>query len=86
MTVLIVGGDRLGNIPKELQKEGFTEIIHWTGRSKSCRTRDLPRSVDRVILLYDFTSHLVMQNVKKQAKMYKIPITYHKRALVGLAV
>lgn len=85
MTVLIVGGDRLGNIPKELVKEGVTEIIHWTGRSKSCRTREIPRNVDWVILLYDFTNHMLMQNVKKQVKMYKIPITYSKRAIVNIA-
>jgi len=82
MTVLIVGGDRLGNIPKELRKEGVNEIIHWTGRAKSFRNRPIPKNVDRVILFYDFMSHNLMQSVKRQAKMCRIPITYARRAVI----
>ncbi|WKZ18542.1 MAG: hypothetical protein QY310_14090 [Candidatus Jettenia sp. CY-1] len=33
MFVLIVGEDHLGNIPRELDKLGITEIQHISGRS-----------------------------------------------------
>ena len=33
MSVLIVGGDHLGSIPKELDKLGVNEVRHLTGRS-----------------------------------------------------
>ncbi len=82
MTVLIVGGDRLGNIPKELRKEGVNEIIHWTGRAKSFCNRAIPKNVDKVILFYDFMNHNLMQSVKRQAKMYRIPISYARRAVI----
>ncbi len=85
MTVLIVGGDRLGNILEELRKEGVKEIIHWTGRAKSFQNKAIPKNVDLVIMFYDFTSHNLMQNVKRQAKMYRIPITYTRRAVVQAA-
>lgn len=82
MTVLIVGGDRLGNIPDELRKAGVDEIIHWTGRAKSFRNRVLPKHVDKVILFCDFLNHNLMHNVKRQAKMSRIPITYTRRAVI----
>ncbi|MHB8171787.1 MAG: hypothetical protein ACYDG6_09620 [Thermincolia bacterium] len=37
MKVLIIGADRLGDIPGQLRAKGVTEIIHWDGRSKAQR-------------------------------------------------
>ncbi len=47
MRVLLVGADRIGNITKKLEKEGFEDIIHWTGRSKSFWNKDVPRSMKK---------------------------------------
>ena len=35
MSVLIVGGDHLGSIPKELKKIGVDDIKHMSGRNRS---------------------------------------------------
>ena len=83
MTVLIVGADRLGKIPDELQKDGFTKIIHWTGRERSFRNRTIPKKVDRVLLFYDFTNHCLMHSIKRQAKNFGIPIIYTKRSVIA---
>lgn len=79
MNILIVGGDRLGNIPKSLYDEGVQEIIHWVGRSKSFFNRSIPSNIDKIVILCDFVSHNIMHNVKKQAKAQKIPIIFSKR-------
>ena len=34
MKALLVGADRLGNIPSTLNQFGINEYIHWSGRKK----------------------------------------------------
>lgn len=82
MTVLLVGADRLGNIPVKLQKEGAEEIIHWSGRSKSYLNKTIPKKVDMVILFWDFLNHNLMSNIKQQAKAAGIPVVFSKRSLI----
>lgn len=82
MNVLIVGGDRLGNITREIKKEEVVQITHWTGRAKYFQNKPIPSNVDKIVLFYDFVNHNLMKNVRKQSKMYKIPIIYAKRTLL----
>jgi hypothetical protein len=86
MRVLIVGADRLGNIPEKLYKEGVQEIIHWDGRKKSFFNKDIPKNIDSVILFCDFLNHRMMYNIKRQAKAVNIPIVFKKRSLTHKAV
>lgn len=57
MTVLLVGADQLGNLPKEPEKHGCKELIHWSGRKKMTRKKDIPVCVDKVLVLHDFVNH-----------------------------
>ena len=84
MTVLIVGADRLGNIPAKLCQKGVQKIIHWNGRNKSFTNRNIPKGVDQVIVFCDFINHNLMQNIKRRAKLEGIPLVYNKRAISGL--
>lgn len=81
MTVLIVGADRLGNIPKKLRNEGVKKIIHWSGRSRSFQNKAIPRNVDKIIVLYDFLNHNLMHSVKNRAKSYDISAIFNKRSI-----
>lgn len=81
MVVLIVGADSLGNIYDILSHDGNEEIIHWTGRCKSCVHKCIPKRVDKIIIFCDFVNHPLMNNIKKQAKKGGLPIVYSKRAL-----
>ena len=81
MAILIVGADRLGNIPEKLHSEGAQEIIHWNGRKKSFQTKTIPKNVDTIILLCDFLNHRLMYNIKRQAKAVNIPIIFSKRSV-----
>ncbi len=52
--MLIVGGNHLANISWELQKYGIENIHHWTGRNRTHWVeRDIPRSVDLILVFYD---------------------------------
>jgi hypothetical protein len=68
VSILIVGGDRLGNIEKNLKREmGFTEIQHISGRKK----RDLDRvsgNTDVVLVLTDFVGHELAGKIKERAR------------------
>lgn len=78
-TVLVVGADRLGCIPRKLEAEGYSDIIHWSGRHKSCLTRPIPHHVDAVFLYWDFINHGLMNSIKRQAKERGIPVIYNRR-------
>src|SRR3989304_6305364 len=84
MSVLIVGGDHLGSIPKELDKIGITDIRHVTGRSGQKIRDGIPETMDFIIVLYDFVNHNLAYKIKKFAENKGIPIVYAKRSWASI--
>lgn len=82
MTVLLVGADRLGNMPKELEDHGASEIIHWSGRKE--RNKYIPQHVDMVLVVHDYVNHALMESVKGQAKRRRLPVIFAKRGVADL--
>lgn len=80
MSVLIVGGDHLGGIPKELDKIGVTEIRHVTGRSGQKIRDGIPETMDFIIMLHDFVNHNLAHKIKDFAENRGVPIVYAKRS------
>lgn len=80
MSALIVGGDHLGSIPKELDKIGVDEIKHLTGRSGQKIRDGIPETMDFIILLYDFVNHNLAHKIKSFAENRGIPVVYAKRS------
>lgn len=80
MSVLIVGGDHLGGIPKELDKLGVNEVRHLTGRSGQKIRDGIPEKMDFIIMLYDFVNHNLAHKIKNLAENKDIPILYAKRS------
>lgn len=85
MTALLVGADRLGNIPSTLEEYGIKEYIHWTGRKKGTRNYDIPSEAKMIIVFYDFIEHNMTKIIKKKAKQNNIPCVFSKRACTDLA-
>lgn len=86
MTALIVGGDRLGNIPQVLNKRGIDKYIHWAGRKKGMRNKAIPMNIDMIIVLYDFIEHNLAETVRKRSKNMDVPCIFCKRAGSDLAI
>ncbi|WDV47197.1 DUF2325 domain-containing protein [Clostridiaceae bacterium M8S5] len=84
MTALIVGGDKLGNIPQVLTDNGVDDYIHWSGRKKISYNKEIPSNIDIVIVLYDFINHNTAGAVKKMTKNMNIPCIFSKRACSDL--
>ena len=82
MTVLLVGADRLGNIPRELEQHGCETIIHWDGRK--AQKKEIPRKVDMVLVFHDFINHRLMDDVKSQAKRRSLPILFSRRGIADI--
>lgn len=82
MTVLLVGADRLGNIPKELEQFGCDKIIHWDGRK--LQKKEIPHRVDMVLVFHDFVNHRLMNDVKEQAKKRSLPLLFSRRGVADL--
>ena len=86
MKALLVGADRLGNIPDTLNSYGINDYIHWPGRKKGMRNYDIPDEVDMIIVFYDFIEHGLTENVKEKARKKEIPCIFSRRACSDLAM
>ncbi|MFQ5963368.1 MAG: DUF2325 domain-containing protein [Candidatus Scalinduaceae bacterium] len=80
MSVLIVGGDHLGSIPKELKKIGVDDIRHMSGRNKNVIKKGMPLTMDLVIVLYDYVNHNLTDVIKKSARELSIPVIFARRS------
>ena len=86
MCLLVVGGDSLGNIDKNLAELGVSEIVHMDGRKTQYRKQlRIPAKAELVVILTDFINHNAASQIKKQAKELNIPVVFSKRSWVCLA-
>ncbi|MBM7613902.1 DUF2325 domain-containing protein [Alkaliphilus hydrothermalis] len=85
MNALLVGADKLGNIPSTLENHGISNYIHWTGRKKGMRKLDIPEKIDMIIVFYDFIEHNITEIIKQKAKQNNIPCVFSKRACSDLS-
>lgn len=86
MNAMLVGADRLGNIPDVLDGFGIRIAAHVTGRDRSHQRRatDLPVGVDLVILFTDFLGHNVMQRFREAAGRAGVEFVCCRRSVCAL--
>ncbi len=82
--ILVIGGDRLGNIVSLLQERGFSQVHHVTGRKASQTGVKIPACVDLIIVLTDFVNHNLAKTVKSQAKERSLKILFCKRSCAAI--
>jgi hypothetical protein len=84
---LIVGADRLGNIPDILDQFGIRIVAHISGRDSSHQRRSvasLPAGVGIVILFTDFLGHNVMQGFRDAASRAGVSFVCCRRSVCAL--
>ena len=84
---LVVGADRLGNIPEVLQQFGIRVAAHVSGRDSAHQRRSvasLPAGVGIVILLTDFLGHNVMQGFRDAANRAGVSFVCCRRSVCAL--
>ncbi|MBD5804671.1 hypothetical protein AZOA_41160 [Azoarcus sp. Aa7] len=86
MDALIVGADRLGNIPNVLSEFGIRIAGHVSGRDTAHqrRTATLPAGIGMVILFTDFLGHNVMQRFREAASKEGAAVVCCRRSVCAL--
>ena len=86
MNALVVGADRLGNIPCLLEEYGIRIASHVSGRDcahqRSAAT--LPAGVSLVILFTDFLGHNVMRSYRAAASRDGVRLVCCRRSVCAL--
>ncbi|MBV6271436.1 DUF2325 domain-containing protein [Alcaligenaceae bacterium CGII-47] len=83
---LIVGADRLGNIPELLKGRNIAIRQHISGRDPAHqkKTPQLPSGTDLVILLTDFLGHNVMKTFRAAAQRSGIRVMACRRSVCSV--
>lgn len=79
-TLLIVGADHLGIIPKKLSSLGFDKVLHINGRKAQMVKMSLPENINYILVLTDYVNHNLSTVIKQRAKKQEIPIFYATRS------
>lgn len=80
MSILVIGGDSLGNITEKLIKNGFGDIEHITGRKNDSKKFKIAGRPDLVMVLVDFVSHKLSTIVKEESRRADVKIAFSKRS------
>lgn len=87
MNAVVVGADRLGNIPETLSAMGISIAHHISGRHAAHQRKlpGLPRGTQLLILLTDFLGHNVMRHFRDLARANSVPVVCCRRSAVCVA-
>lgn len=82
MNCIVVGADRLGNIPELLETLGIRIVHHVSGRASAHQRRiaRLPSNAQLLILFTDFLNHNVMRSYRAQAQAQGLRILACRRS------
>lgn len=84
MSILLVGGDKLGNITERLMENGFDDIEHVDGRKSGARKIKISPKTDLVLVLIDYVGHKVAQNMKEESRKNDVRIAFSKRSWIHM--
>jgi hypothetical protein len=80
VSILVIGGDKLGNIKDKLKENGFNKIDHISGRKKGDRKIKISEGTDLVLVLTDYIGHNISEIIKNQSKRSDVTIMFCKRS------
>ena len=83
---VVVGADRLGNIPELLKGHNISIRHHISGRETAHqkKTPQLPSGTDLLILLTDFLGHNVMKTFRAAAQRSGIRVLVCRRSVCSM--
>jgi len=86
VSALVVGADRLGNIPELLRDHNIAIRHHISGRDPAHQKKapSLPSGTDLVILLTDFLGHNVMKTFRAAAQRAGVRVLTCRRSVCSM--
>lgn len=86
MNALLVGADRLGNIPQLLAEYGISILRHVSGRAPAAQRSEpsVPAGTELLILFTDFLGHNAMRGYRDAARRNGLRIVACRRSTCSL--
>lgn len=87
LSAVVVGADRLGNIPDVLKGHNISIVQHISGREPAHQKKkslQLPSGTHLLILLTDFLGHNVMKTFRAAAQRSGIPVLICRRSVCSM--
>jgi hypothetical protein len=84
MRALIVGGDTIEPVRRQLIAQGYNELDHWKGRKPGECRRPFPRHIDLVVIILGYVNHTLCQRVRHEAERQDLPIRFCGRKFTSL--
>jgi len=86
LSAVVVGADRLGNIPDLLRRHNISILQHVSGRDPAHQKKSmqLPSGTQLVILLTDFLGHNVMKTFRCAAGQRGVPVLACRRSVCSM--
>ncbi|MFA7668831.1 MAG: DUF2325 domain-containing protein [Burkholderiaceae bacterium] len=86
VSAVVVGADRLGNIPDVLKGHNIAIMQHISGRDPSHqkKTLQLPSGTQLLILLTDFLGHNVMKTFRAAAQRSGVRVLACRRSVCSM--
>ncbi|NYT23047.1 DUF2325 domain-containing protein [Alcaligenaceae bacterium] len=86
VSAVVVGADRLGNIPDVLKGHNIAIMHHISGRDPSHqkKTLQLPSGTQLLILLTDFLGHNVMKTFRAAAQRSGVRVLACRRSVCSM--
>ncbi|MDH2236581.1 DUF2325 domain-containing protein [Pigmentiphaga sp. GD03639] len=86
VSAVVVGADRLGNIPDLLKGHNIAITHHISGRDPAHqkKTLQLPSGTELLILLTDFLGHNVMKAFRQAAQRAGIQVVACRRSVCSM--
>ncbi|BBB90346.1 MAG TPA: DUF2325 domain-containing protein [Methylomusa anaerophila] len=86
MSIVVIGGDHLGSIEKNLYAVGVQELTHISGRNSPAKAKlAISKKTDAVLVLTDYINHNTAAMAKNLAKAHSIPLIFAKRSWTSVA-
>jgi hypothetical protein len=80
MSVLIVGGDYIEPLRREIAAHGIGKVEHWDGRKPGYLRKEVPADTRLIVVLCDYISHQLRIALKRQASRSRVPLLYCRRS------
>ncbi len=80
MTALIVGGDYVEPLKREIRTHGHEHVEHWDGRKVGFTRKSIPGGTQLIVILCDYVSHSLSIALKRQANRNNVPLVFCRRS------
>ncbi len=80
MTTLVIGGDRIETIRRELSAHGLNDVEHWIGRKPADARKTIPDRIKLVVAVTDQLSHSMLYTATVGAQRNGLTIIYTRRS------